>query len=49
MPPPVTPVAARAVAMGVRLLQQRSVGLLSGGDGRVRLIAQGAAHSSSMR
>jgi hypothetical protein len=31
------------------LLHKRSVGLLSGGDGRLRLIAQGAAHSSSMR
>ena len=31
------------------LLQQRSVGFLSGGDGGVRLMAQGAAHSTSVR
>lgn len=31
------------------LLHQRSVGFLSGGDGGVRLMAQGAAHSTSVR
>ena len=31
------------------LLHKRSVGLLSGGDGRVRLMAPGAAHSTSVR
>jgi hypothetical protein len=30
-------------------LHQRSVSYLSGGDVRVRLIAQGAAHSTSVR
>ena len=31
------------------LHHQRSVGLLSGSDGRVRVIAQGASHNTSVR
>ena len=48
MPPPVTPAAARPLAMARPLgdgtslfLHQRSVSFLSAGDGRVRLIAKG--------